>query len=219
MELSELNGKRILIVGLARTGVSLAQLLVENGAVVTVSDHKSKAELSNFLENLAGVNLNYDLGGHTPKTFLQQELIILSPGVPPHLKIFDYARSHGVKVTGEFEFCAQFIKEPIIAITGTNGKTTTTHLVELFLKRSGINAWVGGNYGSPLSEYLRAKEKAPVVVSEVSSFQLEHVETFNPSNIVFMNLAENHLDRYRGMEDYVNAKRRIFMNTNQSTTS
>lgn len=219
MELSELKGKRILIVGLAKTGVSLAHLLVENGAEVTLSDHKSKAELSNYLEKLAGLQLHYDLGGHTPKTFLQQDLIILSPGVPSHLKIFDYARGHGVKVTGEFEFCAQFIKEPVVAITGTNGKTTTTHLIELFLRRSGIDVWVGGNYGPPLSEYLRLGIKAPVVIAEVSSFQLEHVEHFNPLNIVFMNLAENHLDRYRSMEEYVNAKRRIFLNTNQATTS
>lgn len=205
--------------GLARTGVSLARLLTENGAEVTVSDHKSKAELANHLEAMSGLEVHYDLGGHTPKTFLQQDLIILSPGVPPHLKIFDYARSHGVKVTGEFEFCSQFIQEPVIAITGTNGKTTTTRMVEQFLSRSGVNCWVGGNFGEPLSEYLRAGEKAQVVILEVSSFQLEHVENFNPSNIVFMNLAENHLDRYRSMEEYVNAKRRIFLNTNQSTTS
>ncbi|MCB0366791.1 MAG: UDP-N-acetylmuramoyl-L-alanine--D-glutamate ligase [Bdellovibrionaceae bacterium] len=219
MELSEIRGKKILIVGLARTGVSLARLLTENGAEVTVSDHKSKAELANHLEAMSGLEVHYDLGGHTPKTFLQQDLIILSPGVPPHLKIFDYARSHGVKVTGEFEFCSQFIQEPVIAITGTNGKTTTTRMVEQFLSRSGVNCWVGGNFGEPLSEYLRAGEKAQVVILEVSSFQLEHVENFNPSNIVFMNLAENHLDRYRSMEEYVNAKRRIFLNTNQSTTS
>ena len=92
-------------------------------------------------------------------------------------------------------------------------------MVEQFLSRSGVNCWVGGNFGEPLSEYLRAGEKAQVVILEVSSFQLEHVENFNPSNIVFMNLAENHLDRYRSMEEYVNAKRRIFLNTNQSTTS
>ncbi|MCB0385214.1 MAG: UDP-N-acetylmuramoyl-L-alanine--D-glutamate ligase [Bdellovibrionales bacterium] len=219
MEMSDIRGKKILIVGLARTGVSLARLLTENGAEVTVSDHKSKAELASHLEAMSGIEVHYDLGGHTPKTFLQQDLIILSPGVPPHLKIFDYARSHGVKVTGEFEFCSQFIKEPVIAITGTNGKTTTTRMVEQFLSRSGVTCWVGGNYGDPLSEYLRAAEKAQVVILEVSSFQLEHVEQFNPSNIIFMNLAENHLDRYRSMEEYVNAKRRIFLNTNQSTTS
>jgi len=220
MDLSEIRGKKVLIVGLARTGVSLAHLLVENGAEVTVNDHKSKAELANFLDAMDNIQVKYDLGGHTPKIFLQQDLIVLSPGIPSHLKIFDYARSHGVKVTGEFEFCSQFIKEPIIAITGTNGKTTTTRLVELFLSRSGVKTWVGGNYGdSPLSEYLRAGDPAQVVIAEVSSFQLEHVETFNPRNIIFMNLAENHLDRYRSMEEYVNAKRRIFMNTNQNTTS
>ena len=219
MELSELAGKKILIVGLAKTGVSLARFLVENGAEVTVSDHKSKAELSSSLEKLAGLQVNYDLGGHTPKTFLQQDLIILSPGVPPHLKIFDYAKNNGVKVTGEFEFCVQFIKEPVVAITGTNGKTSTTRMVEMFLQKSEVKVWVGGNYGEPISEYLRAKDPAAVVVAEVSSFQLEHVEKFNPKNIVFMNLAENHLDRYRSMEEYVNAKRRIFLNTNQATTS
>ena len=220
MELNELNGKRILIVGLAKTGVSLASFLTRNGAAVTISDHKSKAELSGFLEKLESMqNVTLELGGHTPKTFLNQDMIVLSPGVPPHLKIFDYARSQGVFVTGELEFCAQFIKEPMIAITGTNGKTTTTHLIHTFLVESGIKAWIGGNYGEPLSEYLLKGEKADVLVVEVSSFMLEHVQKFNPKNIVFMNLAENHLDRYRTMEEYVNAKRKIFLNTNQGTTS
>lgn len=220
MELSELTGKRILIVGLAKTGVSLARLLSKHGAVVTISDHKSKAELSSHLEMLEGLNVTLELGGHTPKTFLNQDLIILSPGVPPHLKIFDYARSQGVSVTGELEFCAQFINdEPIIAVTGTNGKTTTTHLIYTFLKESGVKAWIGGNYGDPLSEYLIKGEKAEVLVLEVSSFMLEHVSNFKPTNIVFTNLAENHLDRYRTMEEYVNAKRKIFSKTNGKTTS
>lgn len=186
---------------------------------MTVSDHKSKAELLNHLEKLEGIPIKLELGGHTPKTFLAQDLIILSPGVPPHLKIFEYAKNQGVLVTGDLEFCSQFVKEPIIAVTGTNGKTTTAHLTYTFLKESGQKVWIGGNYGDPLSEYLRKGEKADVLVVEVSSFMLEHVEKFNPKNIVFMNLAENHLDRYRSMEDYVNAKRKIFTNVNQSTTS
>lgn len=218
-DVSELSGKRILIVGLARTGVALAKFLVPRGAKVTISDHKSKAELANPLEKIAGLDLTLELGGHTPKTFLNQDVIILSPGVPPHLKIFDYAKSQGVKVTGEFEFCSQFIKEPVVAVTGTNGKTTTCHLAEVFLKESGVKTWLGGNYGAPLSEYLLAEEKAEVVIAEVSSFMLEHVERFTPKNVVFTNLAENHLDRYRSMEEYVNAKRKIFLNTNQATTS
>ena len=219
MELTDLKDKRILVVGLAKTGVCFAQFLKKHGAQVTISDHKSRAELTSHLEKLEGMDITLELGGHTPKTFLNQDLIILSPGVPPHLKIFDYARSQGVKVTGEFEFCVQFLKEPMVAITGTNGKTTTAHLIYTFLKDSGVNAWIGGNYGAPLSEYLSGDEKADVLVCEVSSFMLEHAETFSPKHIVFTNLAENHLDRYRSMEDYVNAKRRIFQNTHQGTTS
>ncbi len=226
-DVKDLKDKRILVVGLARSGVSMVHFLVENGAQVTVSDHKSKAELATSLEQIEGLNVQLDLGGHSPKTFVNQDLIILSPGVPPNLKIFDYARSNGVQVTGEFEFATWFIKEPIIAVTGTNGKSTTCKLTELFLKESGVNVWLGGNFGEPLIEYLRVqqrleaegKPKYQVVVAEVSSFQLEHCERFNPQNIVFMNLAENHQDRYRSMEDYVNAKRRIFQNTNQGTTS
>jgi UDP-N-acetylmuramoylalanine--D-glutamate ligase len=220
---NDLKDKRVLVVGLARSGVSMVNFLVDHGAQVTVSDHKSKAELTPALEQIEGLaNLQYDLGGHTPKVFLQQDLIVLSPGVPPNLKIFDYARSHGVTVTGEFEFASWFIKEPIIAVTGTNGKSTTCKLTELFLKESGKNVWLGGNYGEPLIEYVRKVskgEKYDVLVAEVSSFQLEHCERFTPQNVIFTNLAENHQDRYRSMEDYVNAKRRIFQNTNQATTS
>ncbi len=219
VEVKDLKDKRVLVVGLARSGVSTVKFLREHGAQVTVSDHKSRAELSVALEQIDGLGAQHDLGGHTPKIFLQQDLIVLSPGVSPNLKIFDYARSHGVQITGEFEFATWFIQEPIIAVTGTNGKSTTCKLIELFLKESGIDAWLGGNFGEPLIEYCRQGVKAKVVVAEVSSFQLEHCERFTPQNIVFTNIAENHQDRYRSMEDYVNAKRRIFQNTNQATTS
>lgn len=218
-ELSELKDRRILVVGLGRTGVALTKFLVRHGAQVTVTDHKSRPELSVQLEQLGDVPVKFELGSHSPKTFLQQELVILSPGVPSTLKIFEYARSQGVKITGEFEFSSWFIKEPMVGITGTNGKTTVARLTEAFLKESGINSWVGGAVGRPLVEYLLEEQKAQVVIAEVSSFMLEHCDQFNPNNIVFTNLAENHLDRYRSMEEYVNAKRRIFRNTNASTTS
>lgn len=218
-EFSELKDKRILVVGLGRTGVSLAHFLTKHGAQVTVTDHKSKPELSAQLEQVADLPLKYELGSHSPKTFLQQDLVILSPGVPSNLKIFDYARGQGVKITGEFEFATWFIKEPTIAVTGTNGKTTVSRLIEAFLTESGLKTWVGGATDRPLTEYLRQDDRAQVVVAEISSFMLEHCETFNPQNVVFTNLAENHLDRYRSMEEYVNAKRRIFKNTNQATTS
>lgn len=218
-DVSQLKGKKIMVVGLGRTGVSLSRFLSEHGAHVTVTDHKSRAELSNALEQMEDLQLDFDLGGHTPKKFLEQDLVVLSPGVSPYLKIFEYARNHNVKVTGEFEFSSWFVKEPIIAITGTNGKTTTTFLIYKMLKESGVDVWVGGNYGQPVVDYLRSGQKAKVLVLEVSSFQLEHCERFTPQNIVFTNLAEDHQDRYKSMEEYVNAKRRIFLNTNQATTS
>jgi UDP-N-acetylmuramoylalanine--D-glutamate ligase len=220
MELSDLKDKKVLVVGLGKTGVALTKLLVEYGANVTISDHKSKPELTGTVEqveSLPGVKL--DLGGHSPKTFLAQDLVILSPGVPSNLKIFDYATNHGIKITNELEFVTQFIKEPVIAVTGTNGKTSVAKLMEAFLTESGVPCWVGGNNFRPLTEYVSSPEKAKVVIAEVSSYMLERLENFNPANIVFTNLAENHLDRYKSMEDYVNAKRKIFRNTNQATTS
>lgn len=217
---ADLKDKKILIVGLGKTGVSLAKFLTKYEAQVTVTDHKSKPELSNQLDMLEGyTNIKFELGSHSPKTFLSQDLVILSPGVAPHLKIFEYARQQGVKITGEFEFISQFIKEPIAAITGTNGKTTVARICESMLKESGVDVWVGGSNENPLTNYLLEDKQAKVVIVEVSGFMLEHCQQFTPSNIVFLNLAENHLDRYRSMEDYVNAKRKIFKNTNQATTS
>jgi UDP-N-acetylmuramoylalanine--D-glutamate ligase len=221
-EVSELKDKKILVVGLGKTGVSLAHFLVEAGAQVTISDHKSKPELSVQLELLGDLPVKFELGGHSPKTFIQQDIVILSPGIPSGLKIFEYARGQGIKITGEFEFITQFIKEPIIAISGTNGKTTTSKMIEMMLNKSGIETWMGGSNGTPMTDYLRKDKndkKAKLVIAEISSYMLETCDTFTPQNIVFMNLAENHLDRYRSMEEYVNAKRKIFKNTNQSTTS
>jgi UDP-N-acetylmuramoylalanine--D-glutamate ligase len=219
-EVSELKDKKILIVGLGKTGVALAKFLTKHEAIVTVTDHKSKPELSSQLDLLDGyTNIKFELGSHSPKTFLSQDLVILSPGVAPHLKIFEYARQQGVKITGEFEFSSGFIKEPIVAITGTNGKTTIARLAELMLKNSDVDVWVGGSNENPITNYLLEERKAKVVLAEVSGFMLEHCMSFAPANIVFCNLAENHLDRYRSMEDYVNAKRKVFKNTNQATTS
>lgn len=219
-ELSDLKDKKILVVGLGKTGVSLAKFLTKYEANVTITDHKSKPELSAQLDQLEGyTNIKFELGSHSPKTFLSQDLVILSPGVASHLKIFEYARQQGVKITGEFEFASGFIKEPIAAVTGTNGKTTIARLAESMLKESGVEVWVGGSNENPITNYLLEEKKAKLVIAEVSGFMLEHCVNFNPANVVFCNLAENHLDRYRSMEEYVNAKRKVFKNTNQATTS
>ncbi len=217
--MTEIKDKKIMVVGLSRTGVSLTKYLVEQGAKVTVSDHKSPAELAHYLDEIDSLDISYDLGGHTPRTFIEQNLIILSPGISPDLKIFEYAKANGVQVTGEFEFAATRIQEPIVGVTGTNGKSTACRLMEVMLRKSGVKVFLGGNYGMPLIDYVRSPEKADYVIAEVSSFQLEHCEYFNPKNIVFMNLAENHLDRHRTMENYISCKKRIFRNTNQYTTS
>ena len=145
--------------------------------------------------------------------------MILSPGVPSHLKLFEYVRSRGIEVTGEFEFASRFVKEPVVAITGTNGKTAVLELARVFLEKSGVNVWVGGNYGQPLSQYLYEGKTADVLLTEASSFMLEHTRCLTPKTIVFTNLAEDHLDRYPSLEDYVNAKSRVFTNTKAQVTS
>ena len=219
MEFSDLKGRKIAVIGLGKTGVALCRFLLKHSAEVLISDHKSEAELSGPLEEVRDLPIKFELEGHNPKSLIQQDYVILSPGVPFHLKLFDYIKSHGVKVTGEFEFVSQFIKEPMTVITGTNGKTTVLELTELFLKKSGVNVWAGGNYKRPLSQYLYEGEKADVLLVEASSFMLEHVEQMKPKNIVFTNLAQNHLDRYNNMQDYMQAKRKVFTNTSSDTTS
>ena len=218
-QLSDIKGKKIAVIGLGKTGIALARFLLRYEAEVLISDHKSEAELSSNLEQIQNLPLKFELEGHNPKTLIQQDYVILSPGVPFHLKLFDYITSHGVKVTGEMEFASQFIKEPMVVITGTNGKTTVLELATLFLQKSGVNVWSGGNYKTPLSQYLYEGKKADVLIIEASSFMLEHVEKMTPTNIVFTNLAQSHLDRYASMQDYMQAKRKVFTNTNEKTTS
>lgn len=218
-DLKDIKGKKIAVIGLGKTGIALSRFLLRYGANVLISDHKSEAELSSFLETVQDLPLKFELEGHNPKTLMQQDYVILSPGVPPYLKLFQYLKSLGVKVTGEFEFASRFVKEPMVVITGTNGKTTVLELMTLFLQKSGVNVWSGGNYKIPLSQYLCDDKRADVLVIEASSFMLEHVETMTPKEIVFTNLAQSHLDRYATMQDYTQAKRKIFTNTNTKMTS
>ena len=158
-QLSDIKGKKIAVIGLGKTGIALSRFLLRYGAEVVISDHKSEAELSSNLEAVQNLPLKFELEGHNPKTLIKQDYVILSPGVPGHLKLFDYIKSHGVQVTGEFEFASRFIQEPMVVITGTNGKTTVLELATLFLKNSGVNVWCGGNYKTPLSQYLYEGKK------------------------------------------------------------
>lgn len=208
----ELKDKKILVVGLARTGVAVARFLAERGAEVTVTDMKEHDELAPWMEKLEGLPINYQLGGHDKHTFLMADLIVVSPGVPMDIKPLLLARAQKRRVISEIELAAAFITAPIVAITGTNGKTTTTTLIGEIFRACGFAAFVGGNIGNPLIELVTSGETVERVVVELSSFQLEGIERFRPRVAVLLNITEDHLDRYATFQEYIDAKVRIFEN-------
>jgi UDP-N-acetylmuramoylalanine--D-glutamate ligase len=208
----ELTNKKILVVGLARTGVAVARFLVAQGALVTITDMADEEKLSESLEQLADLDITFELGRHVPHSFLMADLIVVSPGVPMDIKPLNMARSQKRRVVSEVELASWFIDAPMIAITGTNGKTTTTTLTGEIFQNCGFDTFVGGNIGRPLIELASSGEKVERVVVELSSFQLEGVESFRPSVAVLLNLTEDHLDRYETFQQYIDAKLRIFEN-------
>lgn len=208
----QLAGKKILVVGLGTTGVAMANFLVKRGAVVTATDSTPEAGLRPEALALREKGVRLELGGNRPQSFETADLVVISPGVPHGAGPLDRSRELGIPVLGEVELAARFIKEPIVAITGTNGKTTTTTLVGEMLRRSGMDVFVGGNIGTPLISYVDSGEKAGVVVAEISSFQLDTIDRFRPKVAVLLNIAEDHLDRYPDFDAYVRSKGRIFEN-------
>jgi len=206
----DLNGKRVLVVGLGRSGIAAAQLCATRGARVTVTDKRDAAALGPALAELPGAVVR-ELGGHRRETFTGAELIVLSPGVPeiPELAA---ARAAGVAITGEMELASRFISSTLIAITGTNGKSTTTTLIGDMMRATGRPTFVGGNLGEPLADAVptRAGDARGICVVEASSFQLETTDTFHPRVAVLLNITADHLDRYDGMDGYAAAKARIF---------
>ncbi|MEN8782636.1 MAG: UDP-N-acetylmuramoyl-L-alanine--D-glutamate ligase [Desulfobacterales bacterium] len=208
----QLVGKKILVVGLGATGVATARFLAKRGAVVTATDSTTEAGLRPEALALREKGVRLELGGNRPQSFETTDLVVISPGVPHDASPIDRTRELGIPVLGEVELAARFIKEPIVAITGTNGKTTTTTLVGEMLRRSGIDVFVGGNIGTPLISYVDSGQKAGAVVAEISSFQLDTIDQFRPKVAVLLNIAEDHLDRYPDVDAYVRSKGRIFEN-------
>jgi UDP-N-acetylmuramoylalanine--D-glutamate ligase len=208
----DLQDKNIVVVGLARTGVAVARFLAERGARVTVTDMKDAEVLATYLEKLSGLDITYDLGRHTPHVFLKADLIVVSPGVPMDIKPLAMARAQRRQVISEIELASRFIGAPIVAITGTNGKTTTTTLTGEIFGSCAFRTFVGGNIDPPLIELPLSGEEADRVVAEISSFQLEGVEAFRPKVAVLLNITEDHLDRYESYDEYIAAKLRIFEN-------
>jgi UDP-N-acetylmuramoylalanine--D-glutamate ligase len=212
MDWMELKDKRVLVVGLGKSGVASALFLKAHGARVAVSDTKSGDELHNEIPVLLDHGITVETGGHGERTFRGQDLIVVSPGVPVDAAPLVQARSLGEPVIGEIELAAQFLPGPIVAITGSNGKTTTTTLTGEILTAGGIATLVGGNIGTPAISLAEQAKRETVIVLEVSSFQLETIQTFRPKIAVVLNVTPDHLDRHRTLEHYVAAKERIFEN-------
>ena len=208
----ELSNKKILVVGLARTGVAVARFLATQGARVTITDMKDEAALAPFLERLADLDIDYELGRHERDSFLMADLIVVSPGVPMDIKPLLLAKAQRRPVLSEIELAARFLTAPIVAITGTNGKTTTTTLTGRIFAACGFETFVGGNIGNPLIELVTSKAAVGRVVVELSSFQLEGIVDFRPRVAVLLNITEDHLDRYATFQEYIDAKLRIFEN-------
>jgi UDP-N-acetylmuramoylalanine--D-glutamate ligase len=212
----ELKNKRVLVVGLGRSGVSSAFFLQEHGAKVIVSDSKAEAQLQSEVPALLDRGISIETGRHGERTFRDQDLIVVSPGVPSDQPQLQHARTLGIPVIGEVELAFRFLKGKVLAITGSNGKTTTTSLVGEILAKSGKKTLVGGNIGTPVISLAGQSTPETMVVLEVSSFQLESIEQFCPWVAAILNITPDHLDRHHTFQAYVDAKARLFENQGPS---
>ncbi len=210
--MTDVQGKKVLVVGLARTGRAAAQCLYRRGAVVTVTDSRPPWALEPDFKELLAHRIGLELGLHRAETFRRQDLIVVSPGVLPELPELQAAREAHVPIVPEIEAAGWFLESELVGITGSNGKTTTTALLGRILEASGFRAFVGGNIGMPLISAVDTVSPDTIVVAELSSFQLEIIQDFRPHVAVLLNLTANHLDRHRSFDDYVRAKTQIFRN-------
>jgi UDP-N-acetylmuramoylalanine--D-glutamate ligase len=208
----DLKNKRVLVVGLGRSGVASAFFLQDRGAKVTVSDSKSEAQLQSEIAALLDRGVSIETGRHGERTFRDQDLIVVSPGVPSDQPQLQQARTLGIPVIGEVELAFRFLQGKVIAITGSNGKTTTTTLVGEILTGSGKRTLVGGNIGTPVITLASQSTPDTLTVLEISSFQLETIEQFRPWIAAILNITPDHLDRHHTFQAYVEAKTRIFEN-------
>ncbi len=221
----ELAGARVTVMGLARSGVAACRLLQAAGARVTVADRKESTELAAVLGGIDRDHVGVTVGARYESSLDEADLVVISPGVPYRLAPLEAVRRRGVKVISELELASQFFRSPLLAITGTNGKSTTVTLIGKFLAESGKRAFVGGNLGTALSEAavedLRAGQAGKpspfdYLVVEVSSFQLETIDRFHPWIAALLNVTVDHQDRYESLDEYIAAKQRIFENQTAS---
>jgi len=200
----------VLVTGLGVSGVSIARFLKSKGLDVVATDTNPLS--SKVTEKLEALGVRCETGAHRACTFENAKLVVTSPGIPLDMEYFKRARAKGVLVTGELDLFSLFLTKPLVAITGTNGKTTVTTLVGEMLKASGLDVFTGGNIGIPLVEFLESGSRAHVVVAEVSSFQLDSANDFSPDVGVLLNIAEDHMDRYPDFDAYAESKWSLFKN-------
>ena len=206
-----LNDKKVLVVGAARSGIAAAEFLKKKGAAVTLTDAKSKAQLSEAAGKLAAQGIELALEGQYPEP-MRYHFLVVSPGVPLTVSVVQKAYQANVPVIGELELAFRFAEAPIVAITGTNGKTTTTSLVGQIFRDAGVNTLVAGNIGLPLISAVEEYSEDDIIAAEVSSFQLETTQTFRPKVAAVLNVTPDHLDRHGSMDNYIQAKSMIFAN-------
>jgi UDP-N-acetylmuramoylalanine--D-glutamate ligase len=208
----ELAGKQVLVVGLARTGVATALFCAARGARVTATEERPESEIAETAAKLRAADVTLELGGHGARTFVEQDLIVPSPGVPPTMPALAAARAIGIPVWSEIELAWRFLRGRLICITGSNGKTTTTALTGHILETAGLPVQVAGNIGTPLISRVDVSSDTGFTVVEASSFQLESIVAFRPDVAVLLNLTPDHLDRHGSFEAYARAKARLFEN-------
>ena len=208
----DVKGKRVLVVGLGKSGIASALFLADRGARVEVSDTKSEEELHHEIPQLLDRGIGVEAGFHGERTFTEQQLIVISPGVPYDVPQLVQARQAGIPVIGELELAARYLKGQIIGITGSNGKTTTTALTGEIIAAGGKKTLVGGNIGTPAISFVDEATGDTWIVLEVSSFQLETIQTFRPKIAMVLNVTPDHLDRHHTFEIYAAAKARVFEN-------
>jgi UDP-N-acetylmuramoylalanine--D-glutamate ligase len=208
----DVRNKRVLVVGLGRSGRAAALLLRRQGAIVTVTDIKPPAVFGPLLPGLLAEKIGLELGSQRVELFLAHDLVVVSPGVPWDLPQLEATRARGIPIVPEVEVAGWYMGAPIVGVTGSNGKTTTTTLLGKMLEASGFSTFVGGNIGVALSSAVDEVNTGSIVVAELSSFQLEAIRDFRPHVAVLLNISPNHLDRHPSFEAYAQAKRQIFRN-------
>jgi UDP-N-acetylmuramoylalanine--D-glutamate ligase len=212
----EPNKKHITIIGARKSGIGAAKLVREAGDIPFVSDSGSKENLREFIKLLEKENIAFEIGGHSEKVFAC-DLMVISPGVPSDVKVIAEASKAGIKIISEIELANHFCKGSVIAITGTNGKTTTTSLCDHVFNKAGIKSYAAGNIGLAFSEVVNEVKKDEVVSLEVSSFQLDFIDKFKPRLAMILNITPDHLNRYGNKyENYINSKLAIYRNQDQN---